>query len=226
MIRKIVLAFTGLGVASVVALYLLTIPLLRRLPKPGHVSMDEITTIEDAVEACRRTHLQGWDLAAYAQNLAARKFTYSRLNTWDTPSRAFERGMGYCEQQALALKKIYDRLGIESRPVFAMRCKFPAMVIDGMPSPGRVSGHAWLRVRIGDEELDVCPHSVDNRPGVTDFEILSKVRTLQPWLRPWTHLGSSIENIRRDMVARRGFKGAARGPIDTRLQEGASAQPA
>jgi hypothetical protein len=29
-----------------------------------------------------------------AQHLAARKFTYSRLNTWEPPSRAFERGMG------------------------------------------------------------------------------------------------------------------------------------
>jgi hypothetical protein len=108
-----------------VAIYLLTIPLLRRLSRPGRVSMDGITTIEDAVEACRRTHLQGWALVAYAQNLAARKFTYSRLNTWDTPSRAFERGMGYCEQQALALKHIYDRLGIASRGVLAFRCAFP-----------------------------------------------------------------------------------------------------
>ena len=177
MIRKLVLAFVGLGAAGVVAIYLLTIPLLRRLPKPGRVSMDGITTIDDAVEACRRTHLHGWDLVAYAQHLAARKFTYSRLNTWDTPSRAFERGMGYCEQQALALKHIYDRLGIESRGVLAFRCTFPAGVIDGIPWPGGVSGHAWLRVRIGDEELDVCPGSASNRPGVTQFEILSTVRT-------------------------------------------------
>jgi hypothetical protein len=226
MVRKIVLAFTGLGVASVVAIYLLTIPLLRRLPKPGRASMDGVITIEDAVEACRRTKLQGWDLVAYAQNLAARKFTYSRLNTWDTPSRAFERGMGYCEQQALALKKIYDQLLIEAGPVFALRCKFPAKVVDGMPWPGGFSGHAWLRVRIGDEELDVCSDSVSNRPGVTHFEVLSKVRPWRPWLRPFTHLGSSIENIRRDMMARCGLKGAARGPIDTRLPEGASAQPA
>jgi hypothetical protein len=223
MFRKLVQAFTGLGVASAVAVFLLTIPLLRRLPKSGRVSMDGITTIDDAVEACQRTHLQGWDLVAFAQNLAARKFTYSRLNSWDTPSRAFERGMGYCEQQALALKKIYDRLGIETRPVFALRCRFPAKVVDGMPSPGGVSGHAWLRVRIGDEELDVCSGSVNNQPGVTQFKILSTVRTWQPWLRPFTHVGSSIENIRRDMMARRGLKGAARSPIDTRGHLGASA---
>jgi hypothetical protein len=203
MLKKLLLALIGIGVAGGLTVYLLTIPLLRRLPKQSHVSLDGVMTIDDAVEACRRTHLQGWDLVAYAQNLAARKFTYSRLNTWDTPSRAFERGMGYCEQQALALKKIYERLGIETRPVFTMRCKFPPEMIDGIPSPGGISGHAWLRVRIGDEERDVCSGSVNNTPGVTQFEIRSKVLTWQPWMRPFTHVGSSIENIRRDMVARR-----------------------
>ncbi len=203
MFKKMLLAFAGIGAAGCFAVFLLTLPLLRRLPKPSHVSLDGVMTIDDAVEACRQTHLQGWDLVAYAQNLAARKFTYSRLNTWDTPSRAFERGMGYCEQQALALKKIYDRLGIETRPVFALRCQFPAKVVDGMPSPGGIGGHAWLRVRIGDEELDVCSGSVKNKPGVTQFKVLSRVLSWQPWMRPFTHVGSSIENIRRDIVARR-----------------------
>ena len=165
--------------------------------------MDGIITIDDAVEACKRTQLQGWDLVAYAQNLAAKKFTYSRLNTWDTPSRAFERGIGYCEQQALALKKIYDKLGIKTRPVFCMRCTFPAKVVDGVRWPGGISGHAWLRVRIGDEERDVCPGSVNNTPGVTNFEVHSSVLNWYPWLRPFTHVGSSIENIRRDMMAQR-----------------------
>ena len=72
MVRKLVSAFTGLGVASAVVVFLLTIPLLHRLPKPGRVSMDGITTIEDAVEACWRTHVQGWDLVEYAQHLVAR----------------------------------------------------------------------------------------------------------------------------------------------------------
>ena len=123
MFKKLLLAFAGIGAAGVFIVFLLTLPLLRRLPKQSRVSLDGITTIDDAVEACRRTHLQGWELVAYAQKLAARKFAYSRLNTWDTPSRAFERGMGYCEQQALALKKIYDRLGIinKARVYFALQ---------------------------------------------------------------------------------------------------------
>lgn len=203
MFKKLLLMLIGMSATGMFSVYLLTIPMLRRLPKQGRVSMDGITTIDDAVEACRRTQLQGWELVAYAQNLAARKFTYSRLNTWDTPSRAFERGMGYCEQQALALKKIYDKLGIETSPVFCMRCKFPAKVVDGVYWPGGITGHAWLRVKFGNEERDVCPGSVSNTPGVTDFEILSKVLPWYAWLRPFTHMGSSIENIRRDIMAQR-----------------------
>ena len=136
MSRKILLGFTCLGAACAVALYLLSISRLRRLPQPGRVSMDGITTIEDAVEARRHVRLQGWDLVAYAQQLVARIFTYSRLNTWEPPALAFERGMGCCEQQALALTKIYDRLEIAVRPVFSLHCKFSPKVVDGMPWPG------------------------------------------------------------------------------------------
>ena len=206
MFKKIALLLTGLSTVGVLSVYLLTIPMLRRLPKQSHVTMDGITTIDDAVEACRRTQLKGWDLVAYAQNLAARKFTYSRLNTWDIPARAFERGMGYCEQQALALKMIYDKLGVETKPVFCMRCKFPGKVVDGAYWPGGISGHAWLRAKIGDVERDVCSGSANNTPGVTHFEVLAKVRTWYAWLRPFTHVGSSIENIRRDMMAQRSLK--------------------
>lgn len=206
MFRKVGLAFIGIGAATTTAITAFTISMLRRLPEQSRVSMDGIKTIDDAVEACRRTHLQGWELVTYVQQLVARKFTYSRLNTWDTPSRAFERGMGYCEQQALALKNIFDGLGIETRPVFAMRCVFPAKTVDGMPWPGGISGHAWLKVKIAGEERDICPGALTNSPGVTHFQVLSKVHTWYPWLRPFTHLGSSLANIQRDMTARRKLK--------------------
>ncbi len=94
-----------------------------------------------------------------------------------------------------------------------------------MPWPGGVSGHAWLRVRIGDEELDVCPGSVNNKPGVTHFEILSKVRTWHRLLRPFTHLESALENIRRDMWARRSLRSAGRSTIDKGRKDSAFAQP-
>ncbi len=219
MIRKPLLLLVGICIAAIATLCLLTLSMLRRLPRPSCVALDGIMTIDDAVEACRRTGLHGWELVAYAQKLAARKFTYSRLNTWDTPDRAFERGMGYCEQQTLALKHIYDRLGIEARPVFSLRCKFPASVIDGMSAPAGVSGHAWLRVRIGAEERDVCCGSLTNTPGVIHFEALWPVYTWRPWLRPFTHVGSSLENIRRDITARYRHKDTITLPIDSQQPE-------
>ena len=54
---------------SAVAIFLLTIPLLRRLPKPSRVSMDGTTTIGDS-EKHEANAMDGWDLAAYAQTLA------------------------------------------------------------------------------------------------------------------------------------------------------------
>jgi hypothetical protein len=204
--------------AAFVAFYVLTIPGMRLLPKESRVSVDGVATIEDAVAACRRSELQGWELVAYAQSLAAKKFTYCRRNPWDSPSRAFERGLGYCQQQALALNEIYDRLGCESRPVYATKCRFPppedagaslALVLGNrwlrawLKGQENVFGHTWVRVRVGDEELDVCPGDPNNRPGVTHFEPLSQVNTLQPFLRPLTHLGSAMANLILDRQARR-----------------------
>ena len=42
-----------------------------------------------------------------------------------------------------------------------------------------------------------------NRPGLTHFEVLSEARPLSPWMRPFSHLGSVIENARRDRQALR-----------------------
>jgi hypothetical protein len=49
---------------------------------------------------------------------------------------------------------------------------------------------------------DVCCGSRSNTPGVVHFTVLSGVKPLTPWLRPFSHLGSVIENIRRDQRAR------------------------
>ena len=203
MLKAFALGATMSVASGVGAPALLTARIYRRLPTPSHVAMNGITSIPYAVAACRRSGLTGWEPVAH-------KVTYSRLTTWDAPAVAFESGRGYCEQQALALKAIYDALGIQARPVFAVRCAFPAKMVDGVRWPGGMSGHTWLRMRIGGEERDVCPGSVENTPGRTQFQVLSPVRAWSPWLRPFTHLGSSLENMRRDMVAQR--VGAAPSP--------------
>ena len=197
-----ILALLGIGGGAFVALVLCSLPSLRLLPKARQAELDGITTIEDAIAACQQSGQTGWALVAYAQQLAAQTFSYSRRNPWDSPTRAFARGMGYCQQQALALQRIYAALGIDAQPVYALQCRFPPTTIHGMPEPERVSPHTWLRVRIDNEVRDVCCGSRSNTPGVVHFTVLSDVRPLTPWLRPFSHLGSVIENIRRDRRAR------------------------
>ena len=196
------LAQLAASAAGFVALVLWSLPGLRLLPKARRVTLDGVTTIDDAIAACQQSGLSGWALVAYAQQLAARKFSYSRRNPWDSPARAFARGMGYCQQQALALGRIYAGLGIDAQPVYALQCRFPATTIHGLPEPEHISPHTWLRVRISDEVRDVCCGCRSNVPGVVHFTVLSEVKPLTPWLRPFSHLGSVIENIRRDRRAR------------------------
>lgn len=206
MLKKLIAFLIGLLMAAILALYLLSLPLLRRLPRQKKVALDGVTTIEEAVEACRRSNLQDWELVAYAQNLVARKFTYSRLNSWESPSRAFARGRGYCQQATLALHKIYRALGIDSRPVHALRCKFPAEEVDGFPQPELISGHVWLRVRVGSEERFVCPGSVNNRPGQFNFEILSRIYNFRLPMQIISYFGSAAVNLSRDATARKRTK--------------------
>jgi hypothetical protein len=203
MMQKLALGSLGVITGTLVGIYASTIPLLLRRGPARHKALAGVTTIADAIEACRTTRLSGWELVAFAQYLTARKFTYSRLNPWDSPAQAFACGQGYCQQQALALQQIYDRLGIPARVVFAMRCRFPPGVVDGIWEPGCVSPHSWLRLTLDGEERDVCPGAVSNTPGDYHFEVLSPVRTLQPWMRPFSHLGSVLTNVRRAEAAQR-----------------------
>jgi transglutaminase-like putative cysteine protease len=184
----------------------------RLLPQRKRTTVDGVTTIDDAVHACQTSGKSGWELVAYAQQLTARKFDYSRRNPWDTPARAFARGMGYCLQQAYALLQIYERLGIEAWPVHAYRVRFPAKIVHGIPEPAGVGGHAWLRVCVGNDVRDVCPGNEANRPGAVHFEPVSDVLSITPAFRIAAHLGSVALNFVRDVAARRRAGAAAKSP--------------
>jgi hypothetical protein len=214
----LLLAFLVVNLTGLTAFWLATLSVTRLLPKESRVATDGVATIEEAVVACRRSGLEGWDLVAFAQHLTAEKFTYSRCNPWDSPSRAFERGLGYCQQQALALNEIYRGLAVDSRLVYANRCGFPppkdagdsiALALDNrwlrtfFGNEPNVFGHTWLRVRVGNEELDVCPGNPDNRPGANDFEPLLEVKTMNLFLQPLSHLGSAMLNLVLERQARR-----------------------
>jgi hypothetical protein len=192
----------GLFLVGLFAYLLLFLPFsllqARLLPPEGRTTVDGVTTLEEAVARCRATGLTGRALVAYAQGLVARKMSYSRRNPWDTWSRCFERGMGYCVQQAMALRLLLRALGFDAEPVQALRCRFPAHRVHGVLSGPGVSGHMWLRVPVDGQSLDVCPGNPANEPGRVTFEVLSPVRRVPTWIVPVLHLLSAAENVRRD----------------------------
>lgn len=144
---------------------------------------DGIATLDDAVAACKRCGLAGWDLVLFAQRMVYRKFVYySCRNLWDTPAQAFRYGMGYCTQYNLALKQILTRLGIATQTVFSMR-------ISVHDNPDWSMGHTWLRVTIQGETRAVCAGRPDNRPGRVHFDPVAPVRRGSDGMLFLTHLG-------------------------------------
>ncbi|MCJ7625590.1 MAG: hypothetical protein MUO76_19015 [Anaerolineaceae bacterium] len=199
---NVLIWFLGFSVLLILVFFTVaTLYSYRLLPREGRTTVDGITTIEDAVRVCQESGKTGWELVEFARWISARKFTYSRRNHWDSPERAFERGMGYCIQQAYALKLLYDGLGIQSQLVHAFRNRFSGGEVHGISEPGKIFGHAWLRVRVGDEERNVCPGREANRFGALHFEPLSKVLPYAWWFHLVAHPGSVAVNFILDITA-------------------------
>jgi hypothetical protein len=192
-------------VAGAILFLLIFLPLSMRgnalLPPFAPKAVDGAVTIEDAVQACRERGGTELERIAYARSLCARKFEYSRRNPWDSPARCFERGYGYCVQQALALELICRGLGLDCWPVQAYVCAFPAGTVHGRPCPERKSGHMWLRVRSGDRIIDLCPDDAAGEIGELNFKPLSPVRRPPRALIAVLHVFSAAENARRDLPA-------------------------
>jgi hypothetical protein len=154
-------------------------------------------TIDDAARVCRETGLMGWALVAFAQQLVACRMSYSYFNSFDSPEVAFEKGVGYCWQQAGALNQILLKLGFDSRLVHAFRNRFPDAHRDGVTIHIGVSGHVWCRVRWDGEEKDVCPGNAENVPGRLHFTPLGRVYNFRGPIVLLSYLGSAAINRRR-----------------------------
>jgi hypothetical protein len=195
--RKILISVTGFVIIYTLCVALACVPGLLLLSDEKTTAFDGITTLADAVHTCQESRLKSWELVEYAQKLTARKFMYSRRNSWESAEKAFARGQGYCVQQALALKKIYDKLQIDAKVVHG-RGDFPETIIHGVREPGGNFNHAWLEVTIAGESRYVCPGSVDNSPGKLVFEITSKVKPYTGVMHFFTFSGAIIVNAARD----------------------------
>ena len=183
------------------SLYLYSLPGLKLLPEEKTTTINGITTIDDAVDYLKASGLRDWALVEAAQKLIAQKMSYSRRNPWDFPQRAFSRGMGYCYQQNIALHRIYQRLGIKSRPVQSFEVDFPPSEIHGIPWEGGITSHCWLEVTIDGEIKDVCAGDPNNTPGKNNFKIVGEVTGFNSAFQAFTWVGGIFVNQYRDRKA-------------------------
>lgn len=198
--------FWYLGIAAVIVLaiwfgllvlaLLISTVYLRVKPAASAEGVEDVRTIDDAVKRCRGSGLKEWDLVEYAQKLVAVHMkTYGFWNAFDRPARAFERRMGYCWQRAGALDLVLGRLGFHTEKVHAFINRFPEVRTETEHFPEHLSGHVWLRVRVGDDLRDVCPGNEDNSPGKAHFESITRVMNWGPGIFLLCYLGVPVANL-------------------------------
>ena len=153
-------------------------------PRPGI----EPLTLAQATGQLNTSATRGMDLVEAARALVAERMRYCRRNSFDSPAKAFERGYGYCTQQAYALAELLTRLGIEAQVVHAFRNQFP---------DGTVSGHAWVRVSVGGESRFVDSIYYDPEAGELTFTPLSKILDHTPAFKLVTAWGEAAVNAHR-----------------------------
>jgi hypothetical protein len=153
--------------------------------------------IKTAVKICRDTGFCGWELVEFAQLLVSRNMEYSVENSLDLPQAAFEKGQGYCWQQASVLNIILRELGFDSRLVHAFKNLFPVAELAGIVVNDFISGHVWCRVNIDSEEKDVCPGNKENKPGIIHFKPLGRVLEWSRIMDFLTYCGGALFNIHR-----------------------------
>lgn len=184
----IILKFLLLFVVIIgVGLPLYALPATLSLPAGSRPGIEPLT-IEQAAEQLKATGQVDWDLVESARALVGKRMEYSRRNSFDPASKAFERGYGYCQQMAYALVALLDELGFVAKVVQTFKAQFP---------DGHISPHAWVSVTIDGETRYVDPYFWNERSGDLGFTVVGKVTSysiLWRWFAAW---GSTGENARR-----------------------------
>lgn len=174
----------------IVGLPLYAIPATLSLPRGRQPGLEKLT-ISQAAWQLRKTGKTGWFLVEAARALVAARMQYCRRNSFDTAVKAFERGYGYCRQQAYALTALLTQLGFEAKVVHAFRNRFP---------DGSVSGHAWVSVTVNGETRYVDSLYYDAQAGRLAFTPLTKVRAYTPLFRLLAGWGCTAVNAHRYYV--------------------------
>jgi len=180
--------FSLLGLFSIlVGTPLYALPATLSLPHGQRPGLKSLSLLQAAQEL-KETGKSGLALVEAARLLVAQRMQYCRRNSFDFYPKAFERGYGYCQQQAYALTDLLTRLGFEARVVGALRNRFP---------DGRITGHAWVQVFVDGKNHDIDSIAYDAAAGKIKFTPLSSVFEYTPAFRIFAGWGSSAVNARR-----------------------------
>jgi transglutaminase-like putative cysteine protease len=161
-------------------------------PRPGIKKL----TIQEAAQHLLASGKTGWDLVEAARSMVAERMQYFRRNSFDPAGRAFERGYGYCTQQAYALKHLLNQLGFEARVVQAFQNRF---------ADGKVTAHAWISVRLDGETRQIDSLFYDSQNGELIFTPLSKVTGISPVFKLLALWGGTAVNAHRFYLSGKDF---------------------
>lgn len=177
-------------------LYVLTLPQIRSLAGDAEAKVLNAISLEDAVKACDASELVGWELVTYARNLTADKMSAKIFHPWDSPDKAFGRGAGQLFQRTLALKEIYDKLGIPNRIVYAHLDFIKDEPKEWEKFP--ILGHIWIRIQMGEELRHVRPPMKDSKPSCF-FAASKEGHVLPEMLYPFVQIWRVIKGLDFDL---------------------------
>lgn len=175
------------AVAIIIGLPLYALPATLSLAAGRRPGIEKLT-LEDAAVRLAATGQTGPALVEATRALVTDRMQYCRRNSFDSPTTAFQRGYGYCVQQAYALADLLARLGIEAKVVQAFRNRFP---------DGTVGGHAWVRVTVDGEERDIDLIFYAAETGELTFTSLTSVTNHTPLFKLVTQWGEAALNAHR-----------------------------
>lgn len=187
-ILKKIVSYLGISLVIIFIIYTLyALPAMISLPGGIRPGLEE-QTIEEAVQALKMKDLDGLDLIEEARSLVGKRMAYCRRNSYESFTKAFRRGYGFCQQQAFALAAILEDLNFDAVPVQSMRTMFPE---------GNIGGHSWVRVKLNGEYLFIDPIFYNADKHEITFIPLSEVTEFSSFFRTLSGWGSATINAHR-----------------------------
>lgn len=174
-------------ITLVLAVLLYAIPAslsLKRGRRPGLRPLTLFMAANQLID----TGLEGIELVEAARSLVAKRMVYCRRNSFDTYTRAFDRGYGYCQQHAYALVYLLNELGFEAKVVHALRNRF---------ADGTTAAHAWVQVLVNGQWRWIDSLFYDEEVLSITFNPLTKVRSYSPAFRLLADWGCLAANAHR-----------------------------